>query len=151
MLNGNNKCPSCWLGNGFCIAPVQIHFVILSKHLLFCPYLVPIWMTVFIHWGVCGLLYWQNLFFPSSSCHLNIDFSPLHRECIWDASWIASSDGACSPHILSGTACPQRWSAFSAVRSHSENGQEERMWEQESGDQDLERSSGLPEPQFSDL
>lgn len=121
MLNGKNKCSSCWRGNGSCMAPVQIHFVILSKHLLFCPYLVPIWMTVFIHWGVCGVLYWLNLFLPSSSWHYSIDFSPLHREYIWGARWVASSNGAHPPHILSGAACPQRWPAPPAVRIHSEN------------------------------
>lgn len=86
MLNVNNKGPSCWLGNGFCMAPVQKHFVILSKHQLLCPSLVPIWMTAFAHWGVWGLLFWLNLFLPSSRWCLSIDLSPLHRECTSGAS-----------------------------------------------------------------
>lgn len=109
------------LENGFCMALVQKHFLILSKHLLLCPSLVPIWMGCIHSLGWKGLLFWLSLFLPSSRCCLSIDLSPLFRECTW-VRVTSVLIGAHCPPILSGAACEQRWPALSVVRSHSETG-----------------------------
>lgn len=125
-----------WLLHG----PDTNTFCNLSKHLLFCSYPSPMWMTVFTHWGVCRLLEWLNL---SSKLWLMSERSlfsftqrmPLRRKLSGILKWVPSRP------ILLGAACPQRWPAPYVRRSRSTPRERREGWEQELRVKTLEKSS----------